>query len=221
VFRGFPYERHSSVGVNLHVLHALVRVPGYPDRARTVDRLLDYLADQQTAGLYWVDKWHISPYYATAHALRILDEVPAAHAARMEPIGRRSREWLRQTQNSDGSWGFYGQPTAEETAYALLALARGGPATAPRDRDHCATAARYLTADAQRRAGAADHSFPPLWIDKCLYTPTLVVQAVIDAALLAAARISPAIGSFYPDGWERRGTRNAREHNTARKDGCA
>jgi hypothetical protein len=30
-----------------------------------------------------------------------------------------------------------------------------------------------------------DEKFPPLWIDKCLYTPPLIVRAAIDAALSA------------------------------------
>ena len=188
-FASFPYERHTSVGVNLHVLHALLRVPGYPEQDRTVARLLDYLADQQLGQLYWLDKWHISPYYATAHALRVLGELPPDHAARMEPLLERSRDWLRQTQNDDGSWGFYGQPTAEETAYGLLALsAPRMAAPCPRDRRHCAAAARYLKQSRRGSVEDATAAMPPLWIDKCLYTPTLVVQAVIESALIAYAR---------------------------------
>jgi hypothetical protein len=33
---------------------------------------------------------------------------------------------------------------------------------------------------------------PPLWIDKCLYTPTLVVRAVIEAAVLCCSRLAGA-----------------------------
>ncbi|MGH2367932.1 MAG: hypothetical protein ACRDI2_07025, partial [Chloroflexota bacterium] len=192
-FASFPHERHSSVGVNLHVLHALLRVPGYPDAERAVDRVLDYLVDQQVRGLYWLDKWHISPYYATAHALCVLRELPPAQAKRIAPHLECARDWLRQTQNADGSWGFYGQPTVEETAYGLLALASGGLAhAAPSvdgDRRRCLAAARFLrSAAGHGGAGGFPPGFPPMWIDKCLYTPTLVVQAVIEAALAAVAR---------------------------------
>ncbi len=182
-FASFPHERHSSVGVNLHVLHALLRVPGYPDLERTVDLLLDYLVDQQVGGIYWYDKWHISPYYATSHALAVLNELPPRQAARMEPILERAREWLRQTQNEDGSWGFYGVSTAEETAYGVLALAAVNPAgLQEQDRQRCAAAVRYLRASLARSEQGGPGSFPPMWIDKCLYTPVLVVQAVIQAA---------------------------------------
>ncbi|HEX5501923.1 MAG TPA: prenyltransferase/squalene oxidase repeat-containing protein [Thermomicrobiales bacterium] len=186
-FASFPHERHASVGVNLHALHALARVPGYPDRERVMTRLLDYLAAEQRGGLYWLDKWHISPYYATAHALCILGALPPDLAARAAPLAARAREWVRQTQNGDGSWGFYGEPTAEETAYAVLALAlaRGAAgAPSPRDRRRCAAGARYLRR-AAGAAGAGAEDYPPLWIDKCLYTPTLIVRATIAAALAA------------------------------------
>jgi halimadienyl-diphosphate synthase len=189
-FASFPHERHSSVGVNLHALHTIVDVPGYPDRIGTITRVLDYLEAQQIHGLYWVDKWHISPYYATAHALCVMRGLPTEFVARMEPALDRSREWIRQTQNGDGSWGFYGQPTAEETAYGLLAVASGNNEVSTADRRRCAAAVAYLEA-----AGVMDdrdglYDFPPLWIDKCLYTPTLVVRAVIAAAGIVAAQLA-------------------------------
>jgi halimadienyl-diphosphate synthase len=184
-FVSFPIERHASVGVNVHVLHALLRVPGYPDQAATVERLTRYLAEQH-GGLYWLDKWHISPYYATAHALLVLAELPDAPRAAMRPLVRTSLQWLRETQNTDGSWGFYGRPTAEETAYALLALASTRPEDAdPRDCQRTERAAHYLRVALSDGEAAA---FPPQWIDKCLYTPTLVVRAVINAALVATQR---------------------------------
>lgn len=180
-FVSFPYERHSSVGVNAHVLHALLRVPGFPDAHKSVDRIVAYLADQHS-GLYWIDKWHISPLYATAHTLLALDELSPEQARPVADAMRRSRDWLRYAQNADGSWGFYGQPTTEETAYGLLALCAGQ--FDERDRGRCAKAADYLQ-------HTKDDVFPALWIDKCLYTPPLIVRAAIDAALAAWHRKEP------------------------------
>jgi halimadienyl-diphosphate synthase len=177
-FVSFPYERHSSVGVNAHVLHALARVDGYSGKDAAIARICDYLADQHS-GLYWIDKWHISPLYATAHVLRALEDAPLAHQQRLATHVERSRDWLRNSQNADGSWGFYGEPTPEETAYGLLALVNSAD---DRDMRHCQAAASYLN---QPRDGA---THPPLWIDKCLYIPPLVVNAAIDAALAAWAR---------------------------------
>jgi halimadienyl-diphosphate synthase len=175
-FVSFPYERHSSVGVNAHVLHALARIPGYPDADKAIDNILDYLSDQHS-GLFWIDKWHISPLYATAHVLSVLEELAPARRQRLGPMVARSREWLRQSQNADGSWGFYGQPTAEETAYGLLALAADNHIDT-RDRVRCDAAAAYLTTAVETNV-----AHPPLWIDKCLYVPPLIVNAAVEAAL--------------------------------------
>lgn len=189
-FASFPYERHPSIGVNLHVLHALLQVPGYASRQQTVDQLLDYIVANQQNGLYWIDKWHISPYYATGHALQVLAQLPAESRARVQSHIEAARDWIRHTQNSDGSWGFYGRPTAEETAYAILGLAAGHPHTiAPADRLRCAAGARYLGELIDTPGISADELLPPLWIDKCLYIPTLVVRACIDSALLANLRL--------------------------------
>ncbi|MGH2457861.1 MAG: hypothetical protein ACRDIY_03230, partial [Chloroflexota bacterium] len=183
-FASFPRERHPSVGVNLHVLHALLRVPGYPDRDRVIGSLLDFLIGQQIGSLYWLDKWHVSPYYATAHAIRVFAELPAGPASRVAPFVTRAREWLRQTQTREGGWGFYGAPTVEETAYAVLALTAGDATRRDlADRRACAAGVRYLKTALDRAGG--DRSFPALWIDKCLYTPPLVVRAAIEAARLA------------------------------------
>jgi hypothetical protein len=156
-------------------------VPGFPDAHKSVDRIVAYLADQHS-GLYWIDKWHISPLYATAHTLLALDELSPEQARPVADAMRRSRDWLRYAQNADGSWGFYGQPTTEETAYGLLALCAGQ--FDERDRGRCAKAADYLQ-------HTKDDVFPALWIDKCLYTPPLIVRAAIDAALAAWHRKEP------------------------------
>jgi hypothetical protein len=166
------------VGVNAHVLHALARVDGYPDRERAIQRVCAYLADQHS-GLYWIDKWHISPLYATAHVLRALEDLSPEQQKPLASLVARSRDWLRHSQNADGSWGFYGEATPEETAYGLLALATSAD---DRDMRHCDAAASYL----HQTRDSATH--PPLWIDKCLYIPPLVVNAAIDAALAAWAR---------------------------------
>ena len=191
-FATFPFERHTSVGVNVHVLHALLRLPGYPNAERVIGDLLDYIASEQRGGLYWLDKWHISPFYATAHVLCILAQLPERWAGQVGPLISSAREWLRQSQNADGSWGFYGQPTAEETAYAVLALTSLGAADRPwPDRQRCAAGMHAI--DVLLATGRQhDQTMPPLWIDKCLYRPTLVVRAAITAACVAARRLDTA-----------------------------
>ena len=182
----FPFERHSSVGVNVHVLHAMASLPDHEQRHAAITGLLAYLADEQCDGMYWLDKWHISPYYATAHALCVLCQLPSEHQFAARPLITQAAEWLRQTQNRDGSWGFYGQATAEETAYAVLALAALGTEL---DRRRCLAGARYLDSAMAASPASEETCFPPMWIDKCLYRPTLVVRAAIVAAQALANRL--------------------------------
>jgi halimadienyl-diphosphate synthase len=165
-----------------------------------VRKLVDYVCDQQDAP-YWTDKWHISPYYATAHAIRVLADLPSGLAHRVSSRLHGSMEWLRQTQNADGSWGFYGVGTAEETAYALLGLAPlPGRELAPDDRARCAAGRRYLRNVLGGSTTSIHHAFPALWIDKCLYTPALVVRAAIEAAFQAThhRRLSTSFGTAAP-----------------------
>ena len=188
-FASFPYERHASVGVNLHVLQALARCREYPDREATLDRTLRYVVSQQIDEMYWLDKWHLSPYYATAHALCCLRDLDPRRAKIAAPSLSGAREWIRATQNSDGSWGFYGQSTAEETAYAVLALAASASGTFdPMDWLCCNRGIAFLRAALGADWAFDETSYPELWIDKCLYVPSLVVQSVIEAAFVAFAR---------------------------------
>ena len=172
-FVSFPYERHPSTGVNIHVLMALLRFPSYPNRGHAIAKILRFLKAARRHERYWLDKWHISPYYATSHAMVALAELPARYNQDAVSMIDAAAEWIVCTQNADGSWGFYHAATTEETAYALIGL------HAARSTARVATAIdvgrRYLGA----HLGTAR---PALWIDKCLYYPPRIVDAVIEAA---------------------------------------
>ncbi|MDR4215733.1 prenyltransferase, partial [Bacillus paralicheniformis] len=71
------------------------------------------LLDRQTADGGWTDKWHASPYYATAHCVAAL----VAHGEDVRALDRAAA-WVTASRRSDGGWGVW-QTTAEETAYAL------------------------------------------------------------------------------------------------------
>jgi halimadienyl-diphosphate synthase len=173
-FFTYPGERDGSVTPNARVLEALSLRPGaYPAQRR---KIVDFLLASRREGAWWYDKWHVSPYYATAQvtfALTTATDVP------MRATGR----WLLDTQRPDGSWGGYRDGTPEETGYAVLnldALARRGfkvpAATWER-------AGRYLV-------DHLDGPFPELWVGRSLYTPLAVVRAAVlaGAALAAAPR---------------------------------
>jgi halimadienyl-diphosphate synthase len=171
----FPYERHPSVGVNVHVLDAFLHLPVNAANDARIAMLLGFLRDHRTDGTYWQDKWHVSPYYATAHVIAVLSQMDRE---RWDDLSRPALEWIRSTQRDDGGWGASQPATAEETAYAMVALARaaaGGQA----DRARVQRGAEFIRS---QRSGP----HPPLWIDKCLYCPTRVVDAIIETALALA-----------------------------------
>ncbi len=83
--------------------------------------------------------------------------------------------WLLDTQHGDGSWGIWGG-TQEETAYAVLVLTGLPDAEGPGHREAVRRAQTYLAQPAHH----GEH--PPLWHDKDLYAPTVVVEAALLAA---------------------------------------
>jgi halimadienyl-diphosphate synthase len=183
-FASFPYERHASSGVNIHVLDALKWMPPGPDRDAKMIKILTFLADARINHTYWVDKWHISPYYATAHALIAFEnlDLPPPYAHLVAELAGTAMDWIKYTQNADGSWGFYQRPTSEETAYVLLSASRWQYLGHTLDRSMIQRGMAYLL---EHR----DLAPPPLWIDKCLYTPTNIVTAVVEAAMLSCKPI--------------------------------
>lgn len=172
-FRCYDLESDASVGVNIHVLGTL-RQAGLPVKHPSVQKVINYIQTKKLIDTYWVDKWHISPYYVTAHAI-------IACAGYADDVVRNAIDWIVETQKTDGSWGYY-IPTAEETAQSLQALLiwrRHGGAV-PMD-----TLKKGLD-------WLAAHTEPPytsLWISKSLYTPELIVRSSILSALMLGVDI--------------------------------
>ncbi|MCI0578564.1 MAG: hypothetical protein L0332_35065 [Chloroflexi bacterium] len=176
VFRTYEYERNISVGTNMHALEAIELLPNsYPNRYEVIEEVIVKLLDNRIFNTYWIDKWHISPYYATSHVLAGL----LRNGGYLAHTCQYTIDWLTHTQRPDGSWGFYETGTAEETAYALTALLHFHQYE-PVDTDILHRGAAYLA----RTYRPGDTSYPELWIGKCLYTSYDVVRAAILAALI-------------------------------------
>ncbi|WP_410815131.1 prenyltransferase/squalene oxidase repeat-containing protein [Micromonospora sp. 067-2] len=176
-------EDGFSVTTNAHVLDALGQhLAAHPDAdrryRRAVDRLSVVLPGHQGADGGWQDRWHASPYYATACCVLAL--VDFGRGAAATGSVRRAARWVLDTQRPDGSWGRWAG-TVEETAYALQVLLAAP--TEPARIDEAVTRGHaYLHEPASR-----EH--PPLWYGKELYCPTAIVRAAVLAACrLAAAR---------------------------------
>jgi halimadienyl-diphosphate synthase len=164
------------MGVNAHALDALRLMPDYPDRQQVHDEVTVALLTNRIYETYWTDKWHASPYYATAHAVITLlqDDFPPTHVA------VHSVDWLLHTQRDDGSWGFFNQSTAEETAYALTALLQFHRRHPLANVDVLHRAADHL----RRAYTEPDAAYPGLYIGKVLFAPYAVIRAAILAALI-------------------------------------
>lgn len=159
----YSFERNPSTSTNIHILEALKEV----DEHRT-DKLAKWLRSVQIDGSYWMDKWHASPYYSTAHAVIALIGVD-------NDLARSAVRWILYTQRPNGRWGHYERATAEETAYCLQALSMYDRHVEPVD--------KKVLAHGREGLLACSGEMPALWIGKCLYAPVRVVESAIYSAL--------------------------------------
>ena len=173
-FFTFPLERDASVTANAHVLEVLQAAPPFPRQHVIQQKVVKYLRDARVDGDHWVDKWHGSPFYATAHAVFAL-------TAAAPDLCMPAYKWFLKSQREDGSWGWFNHGTPEETAYAVQALM-----TAP-------AAFRADIKEQLRRAGAylnetEGEPVIPMWVGKTLYGPTQVVRSAVLSAQILLAR---------------------------------
>lgn len=181
-FATWPGEQGTSVSVNAHVLDAfgqyVARRPeAAPRYAGTIADLSAWIAERREPDGSWTDRWHASPYYATASCALALDAFGGPAVA---PAVAEAAEWVLATQRPDGSWGRW-EGTAEETAYAMQVLLLTEGRADPR---RVAAADRGLAYLAGSRGG--EH--PPLWHDKDLYAPFAITRAAIIASSYLATR---------------------------------
>ncbi|TNE88892.1 MAG: hypothetical protein EP330_12835 [Deltaproteobacteria bacterium] len=171
-FRGTHFttmegERNPSLSTNAHVLEALAIADPTPRRQDAGEAAARFLLDSQAADGSFTDKWHASPFYATACAVHALRAWGGAH---VQPALARARRWVLSQFRDEGGWGRFAA-TSEETAYAVAVL--GTDRTEPRTAQ-CLFAARELLEGPVIRAD--------LWVSKQLYTPERVVEATVLSA---------------------------------------
>lgn len=167
----YPGEADPSLSVNIRTLAALHNLE-HPRRAAWFAKVIKMLRRWSVDGNFWFDKWHASPYYLAYLAITSLTGVA-------DDVLLPRFKWVRHTQQPDGGWGFWGFSTPEETAYGLQTLLHWDRHVERVDPSSIEAAAHYLSQNANASR------FAPLWIGKCLYTPVLMVRAVILAALHA------------------------------------
>ncbi|HEV2778251.1 MAG TPA: prenyltransferase/squalene oxidase repeat-containing protein [Actinophytocola sp.] len=199
-FACFPDERTPSTSTNAHVLQSFgdclrLDPPQCTRYADAMARITAWLCERQEADGSWSDKWHASPYYATACAALALARYGGDLAT---GTLAKAVDWLLDTQRPDGSWGRWAG-TCEETAYAVQVLARVRTVHAGE------VTGRALGRGCEWLRRDGEPPYPPLWHDKDLYTPTRIVRAEGLAALrLAASSPHFAPAEFRPVGKESR-----------------
>lgn len=167
-FRCFELESSPSISTNIHVLGAL-REAGLEKQHPVVQKVIRFLREVRTDETFWFDKWHVSPYYATAHGI-----IACANYA--DDLIDNAVSWVLATQNDNGSWGYY-MPSAEETAYCLQSLVT-------LKRRGYSVPSETLKRGNDWLVNHRKPPYPPLWIGKCLYCPELVVKSAVLSALM-------------------------------------
>ncbi len=173
LFRCYELEADPSISVNIHALNAL-RHAGYEPTHPLVRKVLSLLRRMMTNEGYWFDKWQISPYYTTAHAI-------IACKGYYDEMIMPSIQWILNTQNTQGGWGYYG-PTPEETSYCLQALCLHGKQNGSIHKDAIQKGFKWLN----ENRDTPPHLF---WIGKGLYAGEYIVRSSILSALELTSRI--------------------------------
>jgi len=172
-FLTYPLERDASVTTNAHALEVLAASPQFSRQHLVTQKVVKFLRDARVDGDHWADKWHSSPFYATAHAVFAL-------LAPAPDLCRPALKWLQDSQRKDGSWGWFTEGTAEETAYAVQAWLAAPAAVKDGLRVDLSAAEQFLN-------DMADAPMPAMWIGKSVYIPMNVVRsAILSAQILLA-----------------------------------
>ena len=132
------------------------------------------MREERIDNRYWIDKWHTSPYYVTSHAIISLVDLNPQ-------LAEDSVNWILETQKTHGGWG-HQSTTAEETAYCLQAL------LVWKKHGH-EVPETILNKGLDWLIQNMHHPYPPLWMAKCLYSPTLVVRSTIMSVLMLAKEL--------------------------------
>jgi halimadienyl-diphosphate synthase len=168
-FRCYRFERDLSLDVHTRLIMALRQTPDFPRRDDMLLKAINILMRCLHPG-YITDKWHVSPYYSTAHAVIALSGLVA------DNLINDQIHWLCRTQQPDGRWTFYPHlPAAalEETAHALLALLVVQKRKGIIPDDIIKRGMGYL------KANYHDHqTLPALWIAKTVNHPLHITRSV-------------------------------------------
>jgi squalene-hopene/tetraprenyl-beta-curcumene cyclase len=197
-----PFADHNAMldpscpDITARVLEALGYL-GYDCDHSQVQRALDFLEQTQDLEGCWIGRWGVNYLYGTWQVLQGLQRIGYPKNG---PMMRRGADWLKQTQQACGGWGEtcrsyddpslkgQGEPTASQTAWALLGLIAAGEA----DSDAAQAGIRYLI-DTQATNGTwAEEVFTGTGFPKVFYLKYHMYPVYFP--LMALSRYAKAVG---------------------------
>lgn len=182
----FPFEMDPSISTNVHMLDLVKSCPEFPDRDDLIEKLIRFLKKEMHCTGFWMDKWHVSPYYPTSHAVFALYDIDPS-------LTEKTVSWMLDTQNENGSWGGNGG-TLEETAYALQALLLYHQRVDCIDIDNIS---KILPSVGCTTLTPSDVS-PELWIGKVLYVPlNVVLSSIVSVSIMYSTTIWNLCSGWY------------------------
>jgi squalene-hopene/tetraprenyl-beta-curcumene cyclase len=140
-----PFADHNAMldpscpDITARALEALGQY-GYRPGQPVVDRALAFIERTQDRRGCWIGRWGVNYLYGT---WQVLAGLQAIGYDMHRPVVRRAVAWLTRVQQGCGGWGEtcrsyddpglagQGEPTASQTAWALLGLLAAGEAESP------------------------------------------------------------------------------------------
>ncbi|MGC1121627.1 MAG: hypothetical protein WBA22_11095 [Candidatus Methanofastidiosia archaeon] len=185
-FLTFNFELDPSVSTNIHVLDFYSGSNKIPNSEEKIERIVRFLKQKMNGQGFWVDKWHVSPYYPTGHAVLALCDID-------QSLAEKAVDWILNSQNENGTWGV-NSGTAEETSYALQALMYYHSHVDRIDLERLSKSFSFL---GQQRFDTVSLDAAGLWIGKVLYTPIQALwSSIVSAQLMGRARNPRELSSF-------------------------
>lgn len=203
-----PFADHNAMldpscpDITARVLESLGHY-GIGQGHRAVNRAISFLRRTQEPDCGWPGRWGVNYLYGT---WQVLQGLRAINFDMGDAMVRRAVEWLRRVQQPSGAWGEscasyedpsqagVGEPTASQTAWALLALVAAGEA----DSEEAHAGAQWLI-DSQDPDGTWSEApftgtgFPKVFYLKYHYYPIYFpVMALARHAAAVSHRRMPA-----------------------------
>jgi hypothetical protein len=151
-FFGFQGEKEANASYLANLIRTLEEYEDFPEKQNYLAEAIQKLESYSEIG--YKDKWHVSPYYTVS---RMVFQNYHNHIA-------KNIEWIVNTQNNDGSWGFKNDGTMEETAMALIVLLKQPDEVIQGNARTIERGVKYLKENINLKGPSA------LWIGKCVYS---------------------------------------------------